>query len=123
MSIKKYKGAKGKADVLFSKIIRHNKGCQRCGSRNSVQCSHIVSRRFSNTRTDTDNAQALCAKCHQFFTTHPVEFGKWVFSTIGEEKYNQLKRKSEATTKVDWDNELARLQDIYNNLQADWITD
>lgn len=123
MSIKKYKGAKGKCDVLFSKIIRYGKRCQRCGSGDSLQCSHIVSRRFSNTRTDTDNAQALCAKCHRFFTDHPVEFGRWVFTTVGEEEYNQLKRKSEATTKVDWDEELVRLKALYAELENDWITD
>lgn len=123
MSIKKYKGAKGKCDVLFSKIIRQRSSCERCGSKDWLQTSHIISRRFSATRTDIENAQCLCAKCHRFFTDHPVEFGRWVFESIGEDAYDRLKRKSEAVTKTDWDAELERLKKIYENLQNDWILD
>jgi 5-methylcytosine-specific restriction endonuclease McrA len=123
MSIKKHKGAKGKCDALFSKIIRNTGICQRCGSREWLQTSHIVSRRYSATRTDLKNAQCLCAKCHRFFTAHPVEFGRWIFTSVGEREYDDLKRKSETVTKMDWDEELLRLADIYNNLQTDWITD
>ncbi len=123
MSIKKYKGAKGKCDAIFSKIIRKRNICERCGSKDWLQTSHIISRRFSATRTDIENAQCLCAKCHRFFTDHPVEFGRWIFKSVGEEHYDALKRKSEAVTKMDWDDELIRLTDIYNNLQENWLTD
>lgn len=123
MSIKKYKGAKGKADVLASKIIRYNKRCLRCGSSQNMQASHIIPRRFSATRTRIDNLQPLCAKCHAWFTARPVEFGKWVFQSIGEEKYNELHEASLVPTKMDWDEELARLTEVYKNIENDWIID
>lgn len=123
MSIKKFKGAKGKCDVIFSLIIRHRNSCERCGSRDFLQTSHILSRRFSATRTDVSNAQCLCAKCHRYFTDHPVEFTRWLFDTIGEAEYDRLKRKSEQVTKINWDEELLRLQTIHANLKDDWVTD
>jgi hypothetical protein len=116
--IARVKGAKGKCDVLASKITRSVGKCKRCNSTEWLQTSHIISRRYAATRTNLENLECLCAKCHRFFTDHPVEFTKWIFSSnsIGEAKYEELRKLSLAYTKMDWDEELTRLKEIAKEL-------
>jgi hypothetical protein len=123
MSIKKMKGAKGKCDSLVSKIIRSRGSCERCGKRDYLQTSHIISRRYSATRCDILNLQCLCAGCHRWFTDNPVDFTRWIFATIGEQEYDRLAAKARLFTKVNWDDEYIRLKILYDNLPRDWIVD
>lgn len=109
--IKRARGAKAKCDTLTSQIVRSIGHCERCGSTEWLQCSHIVSRRYSATRCDLDNVQCLCAKCHRYFTDWPKEFSRWITQSIGIEKYEHLKQKAETVTKVDWDLELEKLKE------------
>lgn len=106
------KGDKGKADKLFSKIIRSRKECQRCGERDyaKLQCAHIITRKYSATRTDERNAWALCARCHRRFTDWPREHSRFITETIGSEVYDELRAKAETVTKVDWSEEYVRLK-------------
>lgn len=116
MRIKTAKGQKAKADLLFSKIIRSSGHCLNCGSTEQLQCAHIISRRYSATRTDLRNAYCLCAADHFYFTTWPREFSRFVTEHTGSEVYDELRAKAEAGAKVDWSEELARLRDIYEHL-------
>lgn len=81
-----------------------------------------MGRKFSATRTDETNAQPLCASCHRFFTDHPVEFTRWLFSSIGEAEYDRLYRKAHSATKMDWDTELIRLKELHEQTKkgSDW---
>ncbi len=108
--VKRYKGAKGKADKLFSLLVRAPGQCQRCGATNNLQCAHIISRRYSATRTDLRNAWVLCASCHRRLTDWPREHSRYITDTIGSDLYEELQRKAETVTKVDWDAELDRLR-------------
>ena len=121
--IKRYKGAKGKCDKLISAILRlHHSSCERCGSRDWLQTSHIIGRKFSATRTDLSNLQLLCAKCHRYFTDHPVEFTRWLFESIGEPEYDRLHQKAHTAIKLDWDAELIRLKELHEQTKtgSDW---
>lgn len=111
MAVKRFKGAKAKCDVLFSKIIRNEGVCQRCGSTEFLQCAHIISRRYSNTRCDLRNAWSLCARCHRRLTDWPREHSHYITETIGSEVYDQLKAKAESLQKVDWDEVLIELKE------------
>jgi HNH endonuclease len=117
MPIKQAKGSKHKCDLMVRKILlkQHNV-CERCGSRDNLQVSHIISRRYSATRTDLANVQLLCARDHFYFTHWPKEFSKWITDSIGTHTYDRLREKAETVTKVDWDSELARLQAVYDQL-------
>ncbi len=102
------KGAKKRADVAFSKIVRSRGVCEarmweaaECAG--PLQCAHIISRRFSNTRCVEDNAMALCAGHHHYFTDHPVEWGRFVLWMIGDDAYDALQELSLSTVKVDWE--------------------
>lgn len=105
---------KAEATRLHSKIVRSSKGpaCQAgCGSP-ATDCAHIVGRVFSHTRTDVDNAFALCAQCHRHFTNWQGDWIDFVYKTIGRAEYNRLVEKARAGVGVplDWYEELDRLK-------------
>ena len=106
------KGPKGKATRLHALITRSHGKCMHCGNTNALQCAHIISRKYGQTRTDLDNAFCLCASCHMTFTDNPVEFGKFTIEQIGEENYYALYRKRECIDKMDWETEAKRLREI-----------
>ena len=106
------KGAKGKATKLHALIVRSRGRCEKCGSRHVLQCAHIISRKYSWTRTDLDNAFCLCASCHRFFTDNPVEFGIFTIDTIGDDRFDELIKKRNSIDKFDWDEEADRLNVI-----------
>ncbi len=115
MTIHRASGARGKADVLFSKIIRARAQCERCGESeySKLECSLVMSRLYSATRTDTANAQCLCNSCHRFFTNNPVEFGFWIEASIGLDEYLRLRLKALKPRKFGkqfWESEVVRLK-------------
>jgi len=120
MSVKRAKGAKAKADKLFSEVIRSVGYCEadgyddvRCSPQ--LQCMHIISRRFNATRCDTRNAFSGCAAHHRFFTDHPREFSRFITTTWAQEYYDtifQNSRNSSLGKQVDWDERVAFLTDI-----------
>lgn len=117
MGIKQARGDKVKCDKLVRQILltQHDR-CERCGSQEWLQVSHIISRRYSATRCDLDNVQLLCAKCHRRFTDWPREFSHWITDSIGSEVYDGLSAKANQVTKMDWTAERLRLQKIYDDL-------
>lgn len=107
--------AKNKADQVFSKIIRSIGYCQICGSSSSsvqLQCAHWLSRRYSNTRTDFDNAFCLCATCHFTMTGNPTAWSEWAVAQRGWPTYFRLREAAYSNSKVDWPAELERLRTI-----------
>lgn len=111
------KGAKGKADKLFSQLIRSRGACESCGERDyaKLQCAHVIRRAYNATRVDTDNAFCLCWTCHRRFTDWPLEFAAFVVSKIGTDAYESLRLKAEAGRKVSeayWLAECERLKSL-----------
>lgn len=106
------KGAKGRATKLHGELVRARGACERCGSVDNLQCAHIVSRKFSNTRTDLANAWCLCASCHRYLTDEPFLHVAFAVQTLGEHGYARLREKALAPGKVDWDAEVLRLREI-----------
>lgn len=84
---------------------RHTRECK-------LQAAHVRSRRYSNTRTDLENAVCLCARCHAYYTDHPHEFGVWLLGERGQEWHDALVARSHQLTKVDWEAEVDRLRGI-----------
>lgn len=106
------KGAKGKCDKIFSKIIRARGACERCGNRENLQTAHIISRRYAATRTEELNAWSLCAGCHLRLTNWPREHSDFITETIGLATYEKLRARAETVSKVDWEAEYIRLKKI-----------
>lgn len=84
---------RNKADRAFSIYVRaRDKVCQRCGTTEGLQCSHFISRRYLAVRFNPLNAEALCFRCHKFFTERPLEADQRAREQLGEYVYEELKR-------------------------------
>ncbi len=94
---------KQECDRLFSLIVRSRGGCEsgRPNHAGNLQCAHGFSRRYLRTRWNTDNAWALCAGCHTFFTARPLEWDDWMLDRMGFESYWVLRPLAMSTDKTD----------------------
>lgn len=112
--------AKKRATIAHSLIVRARGKCENCGDREyaHLQCAHIISRRYSATRTDLANAFCLCAGCHMRFTEWPLEFSEFVLEKIGEDGYLLLVTRAASRSKVDWVEECARLRPLLAAVNA-----
>jgi hypothetical protein len=112
---KQRKTSRGKigrlADKLFSLVVRKRGACEagqiKCAG--PLQCAHIVSRSYRSTRWAEDNAFALCAAAHTYFTHHPLEWEVFVETAIGCENYSQIKRRALEKWDGDLEGVLVRL--------------
>ena len=102
---------KRKSDVLFSQHVRLVGKCEKCGTSQTLQCAHWISRRYAWTRTDPRNAFCLCAGCHRYFTDRPTEFSDWALDQRGRLTWRMIRERSLYRTKFDWVEEHARLVD------------
>jgi len=119
MTVSRAKGAKARADRLFSQLVRSRGLCERCGVRDDVVTAHIIGRRFSKTRTDERNAWALDPTCHYVVDNFPDEKMGLVEDTIGMGVYDELRAKAESiSTKMDWDAEVVRLSALHKAMVA-----
>lgn len=98
------------ADRLFSRIVRSRGACERCGSREHLQCAHIISRRYLAVRWTEGNAVCLCRGCHMWGTHHPLEWERWVREHIGNGIYLSLRAYAISGERVDYDAILERLR-------------
>lgn len=112
--LKTYKGAKAKADKIFSEVIRSQGYCESCGGTHYLQTAHIISRRFNATRTDTRNAFCLCASCHRFYTDHPRNFSRFISTTWAGDMYDELFELKQIVKKVDWQERVEFLTKVIN---------
>ena len=94
---------KNAATRLHSLIVRSVGYCERCHRvTDTLQCAHIVSRRFSATRCVRNNAWCLCAKCHLALTEDPYAHVAFAHQTIGEEHYGWLRALALNGPRPDW---------------------
>ena len=91
-------GLTNKLDRECSRIIRSKGFCASCGSVDyaKLQCCHIFSRTYRNTRWDLDNMICMCAGCHFEAHKNPIKFVEKVKEYLGDYKYNLLKNKHNA---------------------------
>lgn len=111
------KGAKGRADRLFSQLIRSKGSCENCGKAGPLDTAHIIPRRYAAVRTDESNAFCLCKGCHMRFTEHAAEWMDFVDRTIGRAEYDRLWQKAQTGVKTNeafWVEECVRLQMLLN---------
>ncbi len=81
-------------DKLFSVIIRGKGKCEKCGRTNSLVPAHIFSRKNLSVRWDKDNVFCFCIDCHSWAHRNPNLFTEFAKGKLGNEKYEELKRKS-----------------------------
>lgn len=110
-------GAKGKADKLFSQLVRLAGYCEnpQCRSRSNLQCAHIYSRKFNATRTLPLNAVCLCASCHAYYTARPADWRTFLVEAglRTDDQLDELNRILRAPFKVPkgfWEDQCQQLQ-------------
>lgn len=116
-------------DKLASEYVRRRAiaevgGCQRCltpkydiqkedGSIfpawKQLECSHFIGRSNRAVRYDTDNLVGICAGCHLYLTSHPLEHTEWFKNRLGEDKFNMLMGRMRQT----WPKPDRKLIEIY----------
>lgn len=122
MTVAYGKGPKGRATRLHSLVVRARGRCESCGESDysKLQCAHLVSRKFSATRTDEKAAFALCAACHRRYTDFPLEFAEFAKRTLGEAECDRLHAKAHQNARPwkesDWLAECERLAAIYRSI-------
>ena len=94
------KGLRGKATKLHAELVRSRGRCERCGSSATLQCAHIVPRRYAATRVDPVNAWCLCAGCHLRTTEWASEHMALIERTIGMAAYDELRQRAEQGVKA-----------------------
>lgn len=92
----KQRGAPSKraCDMLFSRLVRSRGRCERCGSTQNLQCAHIISRRYVQTRCDPRNAWCLCTRCHFYVDGHFEAKAELVAQTIGTKTFEELQQQA-----------------------------
>lgn len=109
------RGAKARADRLWSEVIRLPGRCEACGDTQRLEAAHIVSRRYNRTRHQLDNGWCLCASCHRRSHDDPLFFTELVDKTIGRDAYKKLRAQTIGTCpyrEADW-------ADIADQLKAE----
>ena len=125
MSVSRRNGAPGKADWLFSRIVRSRGRCEMpgCNSTGPFDTAHIIGRNYSATRCQEDNAWCMCRTHHQLVDAWPEEKMGLVAVTIGMKRYLELRDIAKAgpppPQSTFWPNEVARLKDRCGELDID----
>ena len=105
---------KRKADMLVSKLTRSRGKCERCGTTTGqLQTAHIIGRSNHTLRFDLQNVLCLCANCHRWNHTYPIDFGKWVTEKFPNkiEYLNIMKNQLTKRTALDYKNLVDMLQE------------
>ena len=97
-------------DEIASFIVRSRGKCERCGSKKELQCCHIHTRRYNETRWWMKNLMCLCAPCHRYFHDHPIELDKFVRETYGSERPAELWERLRHS-RVWWEGEYKKVAD------------
>lgn len=127
MTVARRKGDPGRADFLFSRIVRSRGRCEYpgCTSQGPYDTAHIIGRSLSGTRCVEDNAWSLCRTHHQLVDQWFDEKQRMVEQTIGRERYDELQtmareHKFQPTTSAQfWKQERARLEERCRELGID----
>lgn len=119
-----------KCDKKWSYLVKLARGnkCAYCGKKTYLNSHHLFTRTNYATRFDLDNGICLCSWHHTLnsnFSAHktPLEFAEWIKELKGEERYDNLKRKSKGLRDGDYDKVIKYLDEqaeILTKNSQDW---
>ena len=91
-------------------VMERDKTCRRCGSRDSLQWAHLLSRRYGHVRADPRNSMVLCAPCHLWQTHNPIEGEEFFIYQIGQAAWDENRARALHTGKIDHEAIIASLR-------------
>lgn len=78
---------------------------------------------YPRLKVDLRNGMSLCATCHRFYTSAPVDFTEFVKTTKYKKYLKPLRDKNNGPkVKVFWDEKLDELKDIYDRIMEGELT-
>lgn len=86
-------------------MIRHRDGrCQvgHCGSRDDLQCAHLIGRGKLRTRFEPENAVALCRAHHVYYTHRETDWFRWCQAYLGASKWEWLCQTAQERANLDY---------------------
>jgi hypothetical protein len=110
-----------KSDVLFSRLVRdRDQMCRALGTdmvmcKGVLQCAHIHSRSYKSIRTNFENAVALCAAHHTYYTHRPLEWEDWVRHNLPN-RWDELRAVALRYDRVDWKLRYNTLRELAESL-------
>lgn len=128
MPVSRRKGAPGKADTLYSRLVRSRGYCEarkahdegligwhpQCSGQ--LETSHIAPRTYATTRTDLENALCLCSSAHRYWHTWGDSNEELTDAVYGSGHYAYIKQRARdgVAVKVDWDDRVEVLERLAN---------
>ena len=105
-----------KLDSICSLITRSAGQCAWCKitDYSKLQCAHIFSRTYRNTRWDLKNLLPLCAGCHFKAHKDPLGFTELVKLQLGSYEYEMLRQRHNSIKK--WT--VIDMESLLNTLEA-----
>lgn len=105
-----------KLDKECSRIVRSRGKCELCWKEeySKLQCCHIFSRTYRNTRWSLQNLLCLCASCHFESHRNPLMFSEFVMEYLGDYKYQELKAQHLAIKR--WN--IIEMQELLQSLKG-----
>ena len=90
-----------RADGVFSLWIRKrdNGICICCGSRDNIQCGHLIRRGRWSVRYHEDNCHAQCSRCNFKHNQYPDTMNVKVLAKIGAERFTTIYAESQVVKK------------------------
>lgn len=97
---------KRKLDAMCREIVfnRDRMRCRRCGKRPpsiQLQWAHIYSRRYLSIRWDLRNSLALCASCHFWIHSNPMDGAEFVRDVVPQYDLDGVRAILNETRKPD----------------------
>lgn len=77
--------------------------CERCRRAAWLNWCHVFTRATTGTRWDPDNAYAWCDGCHRWMDQHWESKRDWTINRIGDQRWQQLKLRSQAGRRPDYE--------------------
>lgn len=78
---------------------------------------------YPRLKSDLRNGMSLCSNCHRHFTSSPLEFADFVRRTKYKKYLQPLRDVNNGPKiKMDWDDRLAFLKDVYKQVQSGEMT-
>ena len=94
-------------DAVVSDLVRERADwcCEVCGKQfperkgQGLHCSHYWGRAGKSTRWFGDNLFSQCFGCHRKLGSKPHQFKAWVYTQLGDTRYDELTLRANAPRK------------------------
>lgn len=98
--------------------------CRAKKEKPQLQGAHIFGvGAYPRLRADLRNGMCLCATCHRYYTSAPLDFAEFVKKTKYKKYLKPLKDRSNGPkVKVFWDEEVDKLTDILERIIDEELT-